>query len=274
MSLDTTLSFDSQGSAFERGLSLDTVRSQAPAVFAASPHESLSHRYGFIPTRRILEALMNVGFVPINVQQTHTRTQSAAHARHLIRLRRRMETVQLNDAVPEIAFLNSHDGTTRFVLRLAVFRGACTNGLIVSQAAFPQICVAHRGNVLDQIVTAALELAEQFDSLAAQVERMQTRFLEEKEQMQLARRALALRFLGAEDSGIAASQVLRCRRIEDEGSDLWRVFNRVQENVMAGGLSRRSTQGRLVRTRRITAIRRQLTMNEQLWAEAALLLTT
>jgi hypothetical protein len=37
------------------------------------------------------------------------------HARHVVRLRRRVETVQLNDSVLEILFLNSHDGTSAYI---------------------------------------------------------------------------------------------------------------------------------------------------------------
>ena len=59
------------------------------------------------------------------------------HARHLIRLRRRVETVQLRDAIPEIVFLNSHDGTSAYQLRVGLFRVVCTNGLIVSASVFP-----------------------------------------------------------------------------------------------------------------------------------------
>jgi hypothetical protein len=43
------LSFASHPNAFERGLSLDAVRTRAPAVFAASADEGLSSKYTFIP---------------------------------------------------------------------------------------------------------------------------------------------------------------------------------------------------------------------------------
>jgi Domain of unknown function (DUF932) len=35
---------------------------------------------------------------------------------------------------------------------------------------------------------------------------------------------------------ITPDQLLAPRRWEDAGNDLWRTFNRVQENVLAGGL--------------------------------------
>lgn len=65
----------------------------------------------------------------------------------------------------------------------------CTNGLIVSKGVFPAVYVLHRGNVVDEVITGALSMAERFDVLAAQVERMETRCLPRDEQLRFADRA-------------------------------------------------------------------------------------
>jgi hypothetical protein len=57
---------------------------------------------------------MQAGFVPVEARQTRAR-YDVAHARHIVRLRRRFETVQVRDAVPEVVFLNSHDGTSAYI---------------------------------------------------------------------------------------------------------------------------------------------------------------
>ena len=180
-----------------------------------------------------------------------------------------LETVQLRDSVPEIVFLNSHNGTSAYQLRVGLFRVVCTNGLIVSHGAFPTFSVAHRGNVVDDVVAHALGLAERFEILAAQVERMEQRALAPEERIRFAERALALRYPEPAEAGMAASVLLSCRRGEDAGEDLWRTLNRVQENLLRGGLLRRSPKGRLVRTRRITAIREDVRINSALWEMAA-----
>src|SRR5437016_8202928 len=137
----------------------------------------MSERYTFIPTERVLTGLVQAGFVPVDARQTHTRRAHPMYARHVVRLRRRFETVDLRDSIPEVVFLNSHDGTSAYQLRMGIFRVVCTNGLIVSRGAFPAVCVAHRGNVVDEVVTGALEIAERFESLARQVEHMEQRRL-------------------------------------------------------------------------------------------------
>ena len=261
----STLSFSRYSNVFTDDLSIDNLRQNVPAVFADSAHESLSQKYTFIPTERVLTGLMSAGFVPVEARQARSWKGSPAHARHVVRLRRRFETVALRDSVPEVVFLNSHDGTSAYQLRLGLFRAVCTNGLIVSVGAFPTFCVAHRGNVVDQVVTAALEASERFEALANRVERMELRRLDRGEQIGFAGKALALRFSELDKAGIQPSRLLECRRADDTSDNLWTVFNRVQENLLGGGLVRRTESGRLSRTRRITSIREDVRLNCRLW---------
>ena len=265
MNAVSNLTFSSHGNAFERGLSLEAVRQRAPAVFAEEAHERLSLRYAFLPSERVLAGLMSAGFVPVEARQARARSASPLHARHLVRLRRRYETVQLQGSVPEIVFLNSHDGTSAYQLRMGLFRVVCANGLIVSRGAFPGYCVSHRGAIVDEMVAGALKLSERFESLAAQVERMEQRRMFKDEQLQFAEAALALRFPESAARGIQASQLLACRRVEDTGDDLWTVMSRCQEGLLRGGLSRRSASGRCTHTRRITSIKEDVRLNSQLW---------
>ena len=77
--------------------------------------------------------------------------------------------------------------------------------------------------------------------------------------------ALRLRFSEPAESGMQPAQLLACRRSEDVGDDLWRVYNRCQEHLLRGGLSRRSITGRLTRTRAIGSIQQDVALNGQLW---------
>ena len=152
---------------------------------------------------------------------------------------------------------------------MGIFRVVCTNGLIVSRGAFPTFSVSHRGNIVDDVVAHALGIAERFDVLAAQVERMEQRQLFKDEQLRFAERALALRYPDPSHAGMPASQLLQCRRPEDTGDDLYSTLNKVQENLLKGGLTRRSVGGRLVRTRRISSIKEDVRINSGLWDLAA-----
>jgi Domain of unknown function (DUF932) len=271
MDTSTHFSFSRHADIFSASLSLDDVRRKAPAVFAESAHERTSASYTFVPTDRILTGLMRAGFVPVEARQARAR-YGTLHARHAIRLRRRVETVQLRDSVPEIICLNSHDATSSVSLRGAIFRVVCLNGLIASVGSFPSIRVRHCGEIVDDVVTGALEMSERFGVLAGHVERMEQRLLCKEEQIVFAQRALRLRYPDPSLSGMEPSQLLTCRRPEDLGSNLWVTLNKVEENLVGGGLSRRSVGGRLTRSRRITSIREDVRIHSGLWdlAEEAL----
>jgi len=251
--------------AFSASLSLDTLRERVPAVFASSAHESMSAKYTFIATERVLTGLMRVGFVPVDARQTRARKASPLHARHVIRLRRRMETISLRDSIPEVVLWNAHDGSGAYQIRLGCLRVVCLNGLIVSMGAFPSVRVAHRGNIVEEVITGAIEMSERFGVLAGQVERMEHRQLQKEEQLQFAERALAIRFPDPSQSGLLPAQLLTCRRVEDVGNDLWTCLNKVQENLLRGGLSRRTPSGRRTRTRAITAIAEDVRINGRVW---------
>jgi hypothetical protein len=166
-----------------------------------------------------------------------------------------------------------NDGDTResnltYQLRVGLFRVLCTNGLVVSMGIFPVWRVMHRGDVVQDVVCAALRISERFEQLAAAVERMERTMLDAGQRLELAAQALALRFPNDAAGAMQLSQILVARRAQDVGNDLWRTFNVLQENVLRGGLVRRSASNRLTRTRGIRAIREDVRLNSGLWEMA------
>lgn len=267
--MDTTVSLlsrqPSHSSAFRNPLTPDELRERVPAAFATTAHERTTPAYTFISTQNVLAALGEAGFMPVEARQASQRVASPLHARHLIRLRQRVESIRLRDSIAELLLLNSHDGTGAYTLRAGVFRVVCLNGLVCSAGDFPVWRVAHRGDVVAEVVQGALEISQRFGLLAASVERMERTRLEPEQRLAFASEAFALRFTGAPEAGLRASQLLEPRRAEDIGDDLWRTFNTVQSNLLGGGLVRRSASGRLTRTRPIRAIQRDLELNSRLW---------
>ena len=108
-------------------------------------------------------------------------------------------------------------------------------------------------------------MSERFGVLATMVERMERTLLDEPARLDLAAAALALRFPKDGPGTVTPSDVLKPRRQEDNGNDLWRTYNVLQEALTRGGIVRRSATNRLTRTRRITGIRQDLGLNSALW---------
>src|SRR5439155_3792663 len=122
----------SHSSAFRSALSLEELRERAPAAFASGAHKRTSRSYRFISTVGVLNALAEAGFMPVEARQSSQRAASPLHARHLIRLRPRVETIHLRDSIAELLLLNSHDATGAYALRAGLFRVVCLNGLVAS----------------------------------------------------------------------------------------------------------------------------------------------
>src|SRR5207253_11414218 len=99
----------SHSTAFQNTLSQESLRERVPAVFAAGAHERTSSAYTFISSEQVLAALASAGFLPVEARQA-VRAKSPTHPRHLIRLRRRRETIALRHSIPEPLFPTPHDG--------------------------------------------------------------------------------------------------------------------------------------------------------------------
>ena len=271
MDTSSHISFASHANAFTGALSLETVRQRAPAVFASSAHERMSSRLHVHTDRaECCHRLMQAGFVPVDARQTVARqSKSNIHARHVVRLRRCFETVQLQGLSALVVFLNGHDGTsapTSFAW--ALFRVVCTNGLIVSRGAFPAYCVSHQGNVVvDDVIAGALETSERFGCLADQVEHMERRTMFKDEQIDFARRALTLRFPDPDQHGMQPACGYRAagepRTWGGEPVELLKLSSGefVRRRFYVG----LSATGRLTRTRRLTSIKEDVGVNGQLW---------
>jgi hypothetical protein len=124
--------------------------------------------------------------------------------------------------------VDARESNLTYELRVGIFRVVCTNGLIVSMGSFPSLRVAHRGDIVDEVVASAVDISERFGVLAGQVERMEKRLLPKEEQIAFAERALVVRFPEPKQTGVQPAQLLTCRRVDDLGNDLWSVLNKVQ----------------------------------------------
>ena len=103
--------------AFSRVLSREDLQHQVPAIFAQTASTSTKPTYRFINTARVLDALLQAGFVPSFARQTRSRrSMGSDHSRHMIRLRPMRESITLFDCIPEICLINAHDGTSAYIM--------------------------------------------------------------------------------------------------------------------------------------------------------------
>lgn len=256
-------------------LSDDAIMSRCPSVFAASKHDSRTDRYTYLPTVDLLAGLRREGFFPVEVRQGGSRDEvKRGFTKHLIRLRRDLQGFkQVGDSVPEVVLINSHDGTSSYQLLAGWFRLVCSNGLITmdEDKAHNGVKVGHRGNILDDVIEASYTVIKDTDSTIPLIEDMTHTVLTPAEQTAFAVAAKELRL--DEEAEISPATIIRPRRQADVGDDLWRVFNRAQENLVRGGISYRTRdENNRVHNRHVReakSIDSNVKLNRALWTLAA-----
>lgn len=249
----------------DRPLTNDEIFAYAPSIFAEDKHDSRSERYTYIPTIKIIEGLRNEGFFPFFVAQSRTRDESRhEYTKHMIRFRKcdQLSGPENN----EIILINSHDGTSSYQMLAGCFRFVCQNGMVVGDS-IGNIRIPHRGNIVDDVIEAAYTIVEEFDVIDKSKEIMKSTTLSLPEQEAFAEAALTLRY--EDEAPIKPKQLLQARRWEDTNkNDVWNTFNRIQENMMKGGLRGFSSSGNRIRTREIKSIDTNVKLNKALWVLA------
>lgn len=256
-------------------LDSDSLRSRAPSIFASGPMTGVSGRYTFVPTARIVEGLRELDWVPVEVEEQRIRTElRRGYQKHLIRFRQTSQMQTLDEWNVELVLLNSHDGGCAYQLHAGIYRRICSNGLVVADGSFETIRFRHAGLDPDVVVQSSLRLMEFLPQLAQRVEQMRERMLEPVESLDLAEHALLLRYATVNESPIHPGTLLTARRVEDQGVDLWTTTNRVQENLIRGGVAdgRRDSRGVLRTVRALRGIDSKVTINKGLWGIAERLL--
>jgi hypothetical protein len=95
---------------------------------------------------------------------------------------------------------------------------------------------------------------------------MQSVLLSDEHQNAFANAALLLRYDPEENVPIAAHKLNTARRSGDRGADLWHTFNRVQENIIQGGLRGVNRNGGRMSTRQVTGVSENVRLNRALWS--------
>jgi hypothetical protein len=249
----------------------DTLRRQAPSIFAPGPMAGVSPRYTFVPTARIISGLRAHDWVPVAVEEQRIRNEARrGFQKHLLRFRWAEQMETLDEWNVELVLLNSHDTGCAYQLHAGIYRRVCSNGLVISEAGFQTLRFRHAGLDPEEVVQASYRLFEFLPRVGELVGRFQARRLAPREALALAEQALVLRYGSLAQAPVGAEALLTPRRPEDVGDDLWTALNKAQEQLTRGGLSdgHRDRNGRLRTVRALRGIDSKVQLNQALWSLA------
>lgn len=239
----------------------------APSIFAEVAHESRSARYTVIPTIRVLDGLRKEGFQPFYVAQGRTNVPGKSDfTKHMIRLRHANE-INGTEA-NEIIVVNSSDGTSSYQMLSGMLRFVCNNGLVCGEN-MKELRVPHKGNIIDNVIQGAYDVLDGFEYIREVTGEMKALTLSGDEARVFANAAMEVKFPTAENEQpvrpFESAELLRFRRSEDRQSDVWTTFNRIQENVIKGGIHGVSATGRGTSTREVRGLDENVRINRALW---------
>lgn len=231
----------------------------------ASP--KMSEKYVHIRTSDILARFMDHGW---SVAQVNAPKYSKLpqYARHALRLRHKDFGLDADSAIPELIILNSHNGTWKLRIALGIFRVVCSNGMVAG-SLWEGISLKHCNikDVEEKVEQVTGQISDLSDRVGSAIHQWSQVEVPIKEQLDFAQKAIAIRW--KEATPVTPDQMLEARRDADRGSDLWHVFNRVQENLTQGGFSGTNSRGIGFNIKAIKNVKRDYKYNAELFDLAA-----
>lgn len=249
-------------------LSLDDVRRAAPAVFGyAAPQ--MSDRYEMVRTGDVVEMLLDRGYRVTNAKQDRAKKRDPMTVRHMVTLVHEKALLEksFKEGVPTLLLWNSNNGRSLLRYAIGFYRFICMNGLIVGVTE-EEFSFRHSVTPISHM-PKALELITERQELAVnRLHDWQQIELSDRKVVSFAEKAAQIRFGEKSAGAYNRDEILAVRRAEDEGNSLWRVMNRVQENLLRGGVTGQNANGRKVTSRAANSLAIDLEFNRGLWALA------
>ena len=288
MPLDLIITRKETAAAME----LADIADICPAVLTETAAPETSGRYGFINTMQAMQILGDYGYRP--TQATQRPSRNAAHrpyAMHAISFAHDSDLNENNkDSRPEIILYNSHDGKSALKLFSGVFRFICSNGIVAGNGF--QSKMRHSHTTANGFESMLKDTAANLPRMMNRVAALQESTVDNESAMDFAYNAAALRWEqmpqdmangnmppeqakpGAYFSRRTVRDMFQANRYADHGPTAWKIFNRIQENIMRGGPSivsltnraKETGQGwKLRKSKAITSLPKTIDVNRKLW---------
>jgi len=132
------------------------------------------------------------------------------------------------EALASITISNSCSGARPLEMNLGAFRLVCSNGMVRFDKA-AESKIKHTEINYRQLPQLIAKLNNKAMILSSEINNMKHKQLSIDDMKKFAFDAARLRF--EDENEIDIDELLRVNRIEDEGNDVWTVFNRLQENL-------------------------------------------
>ena len=246
-------------------LSKNELREMAPSIFSTKPSPEVSSKYSHIPTYKLIDDMKLLGWKAIDAKEVRARQKNTVgFQKHLVVFRnddivinqmpndiresitsptgyRRTDGTfakknPIDTVFPQILLTNSHDGKNAFTFTAGLFRMICENGLVVSTNEFEKVAIRHMGYDFEELQKQITEMTEKLPLTVESMNNMIDTKMNQNSIVKFAKDMLAVRFPEDELKRITIDmdEFITPVRPEDNGDDLWSIFNVIQEKIIEG----------------------------------------
>lgn len=276
MSQDVITKF---GKGLDSYLTKEQIKEQTPLVFAETPtNPDLSDKYLFVNTETIIDDLAKLNWFPVtSAQRKGQGRKNTIYSKHMVSFQNpdiKITSKDGDDAFPRIILTNSHDGMQAFKFSVGIFRLVCSNGLVVADEKFSDFKIKHKGYTFEELRNVVRQAVEDLPNRVQVMNDMRDRVLTQEEKNQLALDSMLIR------AGVKAldydqetiQDILEPKRKEDEGNDLWTVFNVIQEKIINGDFHAALKGAKVRKVRKIKSFEKDIQVNKDLFKLATSLI--
>jgi hypothetical protein len=249
-------------------LSESQIREQANSIFTTKGAPGTSEKYAHIPTNQIIQDMEKLGWGVVDAKQVRAR-KGEGYQKHLVVFRNNNLVIEGTDgdsAYPQVLLTNSHDGKNAFTFTAGLFRMVCENGLVICSKEFENLKIRHYGYNFEELTNVINSMVEKLPLTVESMNRFKGKQLVKEQIEEFAKKAAAIRF-GTEQLNnitIDYNKLLEPTRPEDQGNDLWSVFNVVQEKLVHG-MFEYTSGNKLRKARKIKNFKQDLDLNAKLY---------
>lgn len=257
-------------------LSIERMQQLAPAAFATTKHERLTDRYMPLHTSSLLPVLADYGYSPVQAAQKRSRKASAEHSAHMLAFAKTdLASLNADDIRPEIILYNSHDGSGSVKLFAGAFRFICSNGIVAGDGF--QSRLYHNKSAMLGFEDMLRNTVANLPAMMERINALRSVQLSSATAYEMAKRSVNTRWdtYDAQTKGVYAiektiTDVLAVNRNEDNFTDAFTVFNRIQESVIRGkafvkSVTEATPHGSIRKARPVNSVKENIRINGALW---------
>ncbi len=253
------------------------------SIMADRPSDNTTDKYSFVSTKAVINLLEKNGWIVSSARESRT-TKYAGFQQHVVRFRRIADIgriLEVNEIVMEVILRTAHNGTSLWEFGGGFQRCWCDNQCTVSAGTVAEHKIKHVGFTDMKVLNAINSIAKDMPNIIGRMNDFKEVKLNDDERFIFGMNALDLMFEADKwekyNKVESAKRLTEYTRPQDKESNLWNIYNIVQEKFIKGGdflltphqvdyyRTYRNGVGAGDWSRGIKSITRDLIINKKLW---------